>query len=84
MESATNGREGKGCYGKGTFQPKYRCVYSSDVPGQIWIHGGGFTTGNSQSPFYNGARLANDEDVVVVSMKYFSNLCNSVEADRFN
>jgi cholinesterase len=36
----------------------------------IWIYGGGFNTGNSQSPAYNGARLANDEDVVVVSMKY--------------
>jgi carboxylesterase type B len=35
----------------------------------VWIYGGGFNTGNSQSPAYNGARLANDQDVVVVSIK---------------
>jgi len=36
----------------------------------VWIYGGGFNTGNSASPAENGARLANDEDVVVVSIKY--------------
>jgi carboxylesterase type B len=35
----------------------------------VWIYGGGFNTGNSASPAYNGARLANDQDVVVVSIK---------------
>jgi cholinesterase len=35
----------------------------------VWIYGGGFSTGNSQSPAYNGARLAGDNDVVVVSVK---------------
>jgi cholinesterase len=36
----------------------------------VWIYGGGFNTGNSASPAYNGARLANDQDVVMVSIKY--------------
>jgi carboxylesterase type B len=34
----------------------------------------GFSTGNSQSPAYNGARLANDKDVVVVSINYRVNI----------
>lgn len=29
----------------------------------------GFNSGSASSPVYNGARLANDQDVVVVSMK---------------
>jgi carboxylesterase type B len=50
----------------------------------VWIHGGGkstksltriqlnmsdFATGSSNNPFYNGARLAEEHDVVVVSLK---------------
>jgi carboxylesterase type B len=35
----------------------------------FWIYGGGFSTGNSDSPAYNGARLAAEQDVVVVSIK---------------
>jgi carboxylesterase type B len=52
----------------------------------VWIYGGGetqrlvqeqhltaskgYTIGNTANPSYNGARLAQDQDVVVVSMKY--------------
>ena len=35
----------------------------------LWIYGGGFFLGSSAVPIYNGARLANDNDVVVVSVK---------------
>jgi carboxylesterase type B len=35
----------------------------------VWIYGGGFAIGNTASPMYNGARLAAEQDVVVVSMK---------------
>ncbi len=35
----------------------------------VWIYGGGFTTGSSATPLYNGQHLANLEDVVVVSIK---------------
>ncbi|KAF1810959.1 alpha/beta-hydrolase [Eremomyces bilateralis CBS 781.70] len=40
----------------------------------LWIYGGGFNSGNSQSPAYNGARLANDMDVIVVSVNYRVNI----------
>jgi carboxylesterase type B len=35
----------------------------------VWIYGGGFALGNTASPSYNGARLAAEYDVTVVSMK---------------
>jgi cholinesterase len=36
----------------------------------MWIYGGAFVAGTSNGLFYNGARIANDEDVVVVSFNY--------------
>jgi carboxylesterase type B len=36
----------------------------------VWIYGGGFTTGSSAAPLYNGQHLADLEDVVVVTIKY--------------
>jgi cholinesterase len=36
----------------------------------FWIHGGGFSSGNANGPFMDGARYANDEDVVLVSIQY--------------
>jgi carboxylesterase type B len=35
----------------------------------LWIYGGGFSTGNSDSPAYNGQYIADQEDVVLVSIK---------------
>ncbi|CZR69318.1 related to acetylcholinesterase precursor [Phialocephala subalpina] len=31
----------------------------------VWIYGGAFSAGTSNAPFYNGALLAEDEDVIV-------------------
>lgn len=39
-------------------------------PVMVWIHGGGFTSGTSASPWYDGAGFARDHDVVVVSLNY--------------
>jgi len=36
----------------------------------VWIYGGAFTSGSSAVPGYNGANIAELEDVVVVSMNY--------------
>ena len=35
----------------------------------VWIYGGGFSSGSSSIPAYNGANIADQEDVVVVSLK---------------
>ncbi|KAH6678834.1 carboxylesterase [Plectosphaerella plurivora] len=36
----------------------------------VWIYGGSFTGGSSTWPLYNGAQLADEHDVVVVSINY--------------
>jgi cholinesterase len=35
----------------------------------LWFYGGGFFLGSSSVPIYDGARLANENDVIVVSLK---------------
>ena len=35
----------------------------------VWIYGGSFTTGSSDVLLYNGQFIADQEDVVVVSLK---------------
>jgi carboxylesterase type B len=42
------------------------------LPVMIWIHGGGFTSGGSASPYKYGDRLAKDQNVVVIALKYGS------------
>jgi para-nitrobenzyl esterase len=43
---------------------------TGDRPMMVWIHGGAFTTGGSSQPVYDGARLAAEHDVVVVTLNY--------------
>ncbi|KAI8259101.1 Cholinesterase [Colletotrichum sp. SAR 10_98] len=40
----------------------------------VWIHGGAFTTGSSRTAAYNGRFIADENDVVVVSMNYRLNV----------
>jgi len=39
-------------------------------PVMVWIHGGGFYTGGTNDPLYDGASLAERGDVVLVSIQY--------------
>lgn len=39
-------------------------------PVLFWVHGGAFTAGAGSEPFYNGAALAAEQDVVVVTINY--------------
>ena len=39
-------------------------------PVLLWIHGGGYRTGQGAIPWYNGARFASRGDLVVVSINY--------------
>ncbi|MBI5481077.1 MAG: carboxylesterase family protein [Deltaproteobacteria bacterium] len=39
-------------------------------PVMVWIHGGGFTIGGGGNPAYDGAFLAREEGVVVVTINY--------------
>jgi len=40
----------------------------------VYILGGGFSLGDSATPLYNGAKLAQNQDVVVVTMNYRTNI----------
>jgi para-nitrobenzyl esterase len=39
-------------------------------PVLFWVHGGAFTAGAGSEPFYDGAALAAEQDVVVVTINY--------------
>ena len=43
-------------------------------PVMVWFHGGGFTSGNGSSNAYDGVRLANRGDVVVVTVNHRLNV----------
>jgi para-nitrobenzyl esterase len=43
---------------------------ASPKPVLVWFHGGSFMTGSSAMPLYDGARLAAEQGVVVVSTNY--------------
>ncbi|HZQ87382.1 MAG TPA: carboxylesterase family protein [Acidimicrobiales bacterium] len=43
---------------------------AAGLPVMVWFHGGSFMTGASAMPLYNGARLAAEQHVVVVSANY--------------
>ncbi|PSN61504.1 alpha/beta-hydrolase [Corynespora cassiicola Philippines] len=58
-----------------------------ELPVMIWIHGGGFTSGGSASPYKYGDRLAKDQNVVVVAINYRLNIFgypNAAALDRKN
>jgi para-nitrobenzyl esterase len=49
-------------------------IWAPDPPGDypvlVWIHGGAFMIGSSSLPTYDGARLASEHGVIVVSINY--------------
>ena len=56
-------------------------------PVMVWLHGGGFVTGSGSSNAYDGVRLAQRGDVVVVTVNHrlnlFGHLCLAEYGDRF-
>ncbi|EGD93070.1 carboxylesterase [Trichophyton tonsurans CBS 112818] len=43
-------------------------------PVLLWIHGGRFSLGSTNNPFYQGQYIADKEDIIVVSMNYRLNV----------
>jgi para-nitrobenzyl esterase len=52
-------------------------------PVLVWIHGGGYRTGQGAIPWYNGARFAKSGDIVVVSLNYRLGALGFTDLSRF-
>jgi para-nitrobenzyl esterase len=52
-------------------------------PVMVWLHGGGFTSGNGSSQAYDGARLARRGDVVVVTVNHRLNVFGYLALDQY-
>jgi para-nitrobenzyl esterase len=50
----------------------------------VWLHGGGFSNGSSaELPYYDGANLAEDEDVVFVSVNHRLNVLGYLDLSAY-
>ncbi|KAH8887699.1 alpha/beta-hydrolase [Thozetella sp. PMI_491] len=54
------------------------------LPVLIWIHGGGFTAGGSSEPYFDGSRIAEAHNIVVVSLNYRVNIFGFPGASAFD
>lgn len=61
------GKQSEDCLYLNVFTPQ---TDGSKRPVLFWIHGGAFTVGSASSPLYDGAKLAAQHDVVVVTINY--------------
>lgn len=52
-------------------------------PVMVWMHGGGFTSGSGSSNVYDGRRLANRGDVVIVSVNHRLNTFGYLYLDTY-
>jgi para-nitrobenzyl esterase len=52
-------------------------------PVMVWIHGGGYRTGQGAIPWYNGARFSKNGDIVVVSINYRLGALGFTDLSRF-
>lgn len=55
----------------------------SKRPVMVWFHGGGFTTGSGSSNVYDGVRLVNRGDVVVVTVNHRLNVFGYLYLDPY-
>ncbi len=67
MFSARETETGEDCLNLNVWTPG---LDGARRPVMVWIHGGGYRTGNGSSPMYSGAGLAARGNVVVVTINY--------------
>ncbi|PLB52302.1 putative carboxylesterase hlo [Aspergillus steynii IBT 23096] len=66
------GGESEDCLNLNVFTPADASVGSKPV--LVWIYGGGFINGGSALPIYDGTSFATNQDVVVVTFNYRTNV----------
>lgn len=71
-ETSTEVAEGEDCLVLNVFTPAMGDGRRRPV--MVWLHGGGFSTGSASHPVLEGARLAQQGDVVVVTINHRLNV----------
>ncbi len=69
-EKLTSGGKSKGFSEDCLYLNIWSPAEEGNFPVMYWIHGGGFRTGAGSYDMFNGARLAAEQDVVVVTINY--------------
>ena len=72
MTDSASVRWNEDCLSLNITTPKQACDASDKKKRAVlvWIHGGGYRTGQGAIPWYNGTRFAQNGDIVVVSINY--------------
>ncbi|MYD96641.1 MAG: carboxylesterase/lipase family protein [Gammaproteobacteria bacterium] len=60
-----------------------RALDDAGRPVLVWIHGGGYRTGQGAVPWYNGARFAANGDIVAVTINYRLGALGFTDLSRF-
>ncbi len=55
---------------------------SGKRPVMVWHHGGGYTVGGGSAPWYDGARLAANQDLVIVTINHRLNIFGFLHLDE--
>jgi para-nitrobenzyl esterase len=67
INNATTGAQSEDCLVLNVWTP---ALDTAKRPVMFWIHGGGFSTGSGSSAWYDGVRMAQKQDVVVVTINH--------------
>ncbi len=71
INNAPTGKQSEDCLVLNVWTP---ATDGARRPVMVWIHGGGFSTGSGSSAWYDGMRLAQKQDVVVVTINHRLNV----------
>ena len=74
IDGSTEGSED--CLQLNVYVPKRESKTQGKLPVMVWIHGGGFMTGDSTEELYGPGALL-DKDVILVAMNYRLNILGS-------
>ena len=74
INNAPTGAQSEDCLVLNVWTPE---TDSGKRPVLVWLHGGGFSTGSGSSAWYDGVRMAQKQDVVIVTINHRLNVLPS-------